>query len=483
MSRAPVYNRLADFTQYALDHTSAPYNAAEHDAELNAVELTLDGLTTNIALIQRDDGALANAIVTPDALSSSVMALFPAGLLPRGAWVTVTQYAVNDLVRQGDILYACVTAHVSGTFATDLAAGKWMSFGQEAAINVSFTPTGTIAATTVQAAIAEVSGDVTTKAELQSGTNAFTGANSFIDANLTIIGSGDASKKARLEVDGVTAGQTRVLTAQDRSITLAGVDDIQGASYVVASSSANGGSPVVQWALNATTVVTRNPTTGLRYRFAAPSTKTVNISTVGPAANGRDQAGAFTASTFVHFYWIAKDDGTLAGIASSTGPATGPTLPSGYTSWAYDSTVLLTGTVELKVMYCRGNRMFYENSSDSALITNGGATVETSLTTALNAIVPNGVALDYKISGYGAVQHNTSSVNGTLRLYIKVGVIFSSPLFLQCALQGGAGICSDGGGLSEICPATGYLAYSWATSATSKDAFLNVSSFKIPNGG
>lgn len=41
------------------------------------------------------------------------------------AWLTTTTYAVGDLVAQGGSQYYCTTAHTSGTFATDLAAGKW----------------------------------------------------------------------------------------------------------------------------------------------------------------------------------------------------------------------------------------------------------------------------------------------------------------------------------------------------------------------
>ena len=47
------------------------------------------------------------------------------------AWVTSTVYAVGDLVyipstsSAAAIAYECLTAHTSGTFATDLAAAKW----------------------------------------------------------------------------------------------------------------------------------------------------------------------------------------------------------------------------------------------------------------------------------------------------------------------------------------------------------------------
>lgn len=42
------------------------------------------------------------------------------------AWVTATAYVVGDVRTQGNDAYYCATAHTSGTFATDLAASKWV---------------------------------------------------------------------------------------------------------------------------------------------------------------------------------------------------------------------------------------------------------------------------------------------------------------------------------------------------------------------
>lgn len=166
MAAIPLYNRLKNFLQYALDHVSAPYNAADHDAELNAVEQTLDGLTTNIALIQRNDGLLANNTVHPDAFTTPAKALIGAGStgnlnwIPRGLWVTVTAYALGNVVEQAGTSYVCAVAHTSGTFATDKTAGKWVTLGgliiTLAASAVTNTPAGNIAATDVQAALNEL---------------------------------------------------------------------------------------------------------------------------------------------------------------------------------------------------------------------------------------------------------------------------------------------------------------------------------------
>lgn len=43
----------------------------------------------------------------------------------QGAWLTATAYVENDAVEEDGSSYICVEAHTSGTFATDLGAGKW----------------------------------------------------------------------------------------------------------------------------------------------------------------------------------------------------------------------------------------------------------------------------------------------------------------------------------------------------------------------
>ena len=40
-------------------------------------------------------------------------------------WVTATAYVPGDVRDEGGVIYLCLIGHTSGTFATDLAAGKW----------------------------------------------------------------------------------------------------------------------------------------------------------------------------------------------------------------------------------------------------------------------------------------------------------------------------------------------------------------------
>lgn len=45
--------------------------------------------------------------------------------LVHSAWVTTTAYVVGDIRHVSNVVYYCLVNHTSGTFATDLAAGKW----------------------------------------------------------------------------------------------------------------------------------------------------------------------------------------------------------------------------------------------------------------------------------------------------------------------------------------------------------------------
>lgn len=129
MAQPTAYNKATNFVNYAAANPNATYPPALLDAELNAIETTLDETLTNLALIQRDDGQLKNDIVTLDSLSSSVVTFMNGSTSAwslEGDWVTATAYSVYDVVVESDNTYVCAVAHTSGTFATDLAAGNWI---------------------------------------------------------------------------------------------------------------------------------------------------------------------------------------------------------------------------------------------------------------------------------------------------------------------------------------------------------------------
>lgn len=126
MASPTLYSLAYDFTAFQASFPSTPLPADKIEIEFNAIETTTNEIITNLNLIQRSDGELANGIVTFDSLSNTVKALLGSSIVPEGDWVTATAYTVLDLVVEDGSTYICAEDHTSGTFATDLAAGKWI---------------------------------------------------------------------------------------------------------------------------------------------------------------------------------------------------------------------------------------------------------------------------------------------------------------------------------------------------------------------
>jgi hypothetical protein len=160
MAQPPAYSPLTDFSADENDNVGgrSTIRTDRLDAELDAVETTIAAIRANLSLLQRDDGKIRDAYVEAYNLSAACKAFVLATKwTARGLWLTATDYAVNDLVDVGGSAYVCATAHTSGVFATDYAAGKWQIFvAGSTAGSVSFTPSGNIASSNVQDAIQEV---------------------------------------------------------------------------------------------------------------------------------------------------------------------------------------------------------------------------------------------------------------------------------------------------------------------------------------
>lgn len=129
MAQPTAYVPQTDFSndEAANQGGRSTVRTANLDTEFLNIAATLTGVLVNLSLNQRDDGQIRDQRVTVAALSTAVVALFTSiGVIVRGAWLTATAYAVKDIVVQNTNTYICGTAHTSGTFATDLAAGKWV---------------------------------------------------------------------------------------------------------------------------------------------------------------------------------------------------------------------------------------------------------------------------------------------------------------------------------------------------------------------
>jgi hypothetical protein len=165
MAQPTPYAPITDFSQEETNQVSgrSAVRTQQLDNEFDNIALTLSELLLNMALLQRDDGALNDSIVTLQTLSADVLALMVStGSVVRGNWAQGTDYAYRDIVETAGASYICVTAHTSSPlFQTDKDLGYWIILSSTAsAATTSFAPTANILATTVQAAIAELDADL-----------------------------------------------------------------------------------------------------------------------------------------------------------------------------------------------------------------------------------------------------------------------------------------------------------------------------------
>lgn len=127
MPQPTPYTPTTDFSQQEANNASgrSTVNTAALDAEFANIETTLDQVTENIQLIQRDDGKLGDVVVEVRCLSQDVLTLV-GGFNLTGLWQPDTAYAVNDICSNGEYTYVCQTAHTSGGSFSDT---NWIQFG------------------------------------------------------------------------------------------------------------------------------------------------------------------------------------------------------------------------------------------------------------------------------------------------------------------------------------------------------------------
>lgn len=218
MAQAPEYNRSTEFAEDERDNVGgrSTVRTASVDAEFDAVAESINALQANQSLNQRDDGEIRDQRVKLHTLSPEVVKLVTMfGGTLRGAWLTASAYAVKDVVTQSGNTYICAEAHTSGVFATDLAAVKWILVqlgAATAASGVPFTPTGTIAASDVQAAIEEVDAENRALSAAAATTaNLANTVNVLLGAGMIGRGSQVVSSIAAVRSLNKTAASTRVL--------------------------------------------------------------------------------------------------------------------------------------------------------------------------------------------------------------------------------------------------------------------------------
>ena len=113
----------------------------------NPTQAQIDKLTTNLTNWDSIVNGAAGATVSLDSHTVKTVTGYLqelASLTPQGAWATSTAYVLKDVVVESSTVYICVVAHTSGTFATDLSAGKWVIYQLDVTSAITFTSDFTV---------------------------------------------------------------------------------------------------------------------------------------------------------------------------------------------------------------------------------------------------------------------------------------------------------------------------------------------------
>jgi hypothetical protein len=234
--------------------------------------------------------------------------------------------------------------------------------------------------------------------------------------------------------------------------------------------------PNTQFDFSAASVTLRNPTTGYTAVLTNTGTITNNILTAGPIANGRDQVGAFSNSSWIHFHFIYNGT-TLATISSTS--ATAPTLPAGYSYAAYAHAVYLGSGGLLTKGFIRGSWFQYETSPGA--VNNGNSTGLTSIPVT-TMVPPNALQFELWCPNLAL----TALASGAYNLQCNI-VISGTAVAVQFGMQGtGAanGVTGVSGAVKRLQNINQNFAYQLVVGAgVGYIVTLGVSGYSVPNGG
>jgi hypothetical protein len=214
MAQPPTYSRAFNFSDYQATSPSTPVPGNKLDEEFSRIKAVIDSIRANLALVQRDDTAIANESIGYDQLKAELDGF---GFNPPSEWATSTNYVVRDTVFHESSFYRCLVSHTSGTFATDLAAEKWALIADFTAAT-SDAETAKTAAEAAQTA-AETAQAAAETAESNASDSATAAASSATDASDSADAAAASATNAAASATAAAASASAAATSETNAGT------------------------------------------------------------------------------------------------------------------------------------------------------------------------------------------------------------------------------------------------------------------------
>lgn len=344
MAQPTPYDRQANFSNEEALNPTTKTPGASLDAELNAAKISLDQTQANLALIQRDDGRLANASVGIDQIAPSLS----IGFTLRGSWEAPENYVLGDGVVYDSGFWRAAASHVSELGSPPTPSNPLWEFLYSIVDIVPVSiPDGSVTDTKLRnsvgvSVIGRAVNSTGVPADIVAGSDGLVlvrvgGVLTFAQlptASLTDLAV-TTGKLADASVTTAKLGDAAVTTAKlDLTTGIVLTRDPRAAMEAVPTRALKGFIAGLEISTDGANTITVQPgvcvADGMVMRLTAAMSKLINATWAAGTGAGCLDTGAEAADA-AYYVSIIGNPTTGAVDFIASGVAAGPTLPSGFT--------------------------------------------------------------------------------------------------------------------------------------------------------
>lgn len=242
----------------------------------------------------------------------------------------------------------------------------------------------------------------------------------------------------------------------------------------------NATTPATKLDLAADQIVFRNAA-GFTIQKYGIASITCDIATQATSAapNGRDQSTALAANSSVNFFYVLNPvTGVVGLIASANAPTVGPSAPTGFTYWAF-ATSLRNGASALQMSVVRGSYVQLSVALGSARVLSAGAST-TMQTVSCASFVPSCSTLATLICYINA---GVSTANSILEVHHRTtGETHSGSYWAAVTLTATGISFTETNEISLALNASQQFDYKLNQAPSSGGAYVEVTGYYVPNG-